>query len=548
MTDHAPVPPSRPSVRALLLSRPSTRGRWAPALRGGLAFLLPALTLYGLGFERNAVLAALGSFALMYGERRPYRIRWRVNLTTGLLLVASAALFGALGSWLGPGGSTAREMTMVGALAALTAVSVFGVNTLRLGPPGPFFLVLVGGVAVVVCRAGGSPATVALCTAAGAAAAFIVSMSPGLWRPHGPEIAATETALAEGERFLADNREPSRRHSVAASTLNAWSVLHDAAQIDGDLAHRLWLTHHRVHGAEAGALMAPLPRPSIVHRLRFGARLDSHATVTATRATVATLLAGGVSVLAGLGRPDWAIMGAVLVLQLGPDRVRGAVRGVHRVLGTLGGLAIFAVLHTLDLHVAALIVVLAVLNIMIELTVTTNYALAVTFITPLALLMGAPTQPLGEQMLSRVIETLLGVAFAVATMWLLFPRIHRSTLRSADEAARAACSDVLNRASTDVPASASMRVSRRDLQWQLLEAELAATDSANDEPAWAYRYWPAHAAVRSVGYDTLGACWRAGPDTLIGETIRADLADRVTASRTIGLTPPPTERGPGQAG
>ena len=41
MTDHAPVPPSRPSVRALLLSRPSTRGRWAPALRGGLAFLLP---------------------------------------------------------------------------------------------------------------------------------------------------------------------------------------------------------------------------------------------------------------------------------------------------------------------------------------------------------------------------------------------------------------------------------------------------------------------------------------------------------------------------
>nr|WP_139026127.1 FUSC family protein [Gordonia neofelifaecis] len=531
MSNDPHIPPSRPSVRALLWSRPSTRGRWAPAARAGLAFVLPAMTLLSLGFDRNSVLAALGSFALLYGERRPYRIRWKVITTTGALLVATAAAFGAIGSWMGPDESFARESVMVGALALLTAVSVFGVNALRLGPPGPFFLVLVGGVAVIVCRAGGSPATVVVCTAAGAVAGLIVSMAPALWRPHGPETAATEAALAESERFLDDNREPSRRHSVAASTLNAWSVLHDAAQTDGDLAHRLWLTHHRVHDAEAGALMAPLPRPGILRRLRFAWRLDSHATVTTVRAAIAALLAGGISVVAGLGRPDWAIMGAVLVLQMGPDRVRGAVRGAHRVLGTLGGLVIFAVLHALDLHTAALIVVLALLNVMIELTVTTNYALAVTFITPLALLMGASPQPLSHQMTSRVLETLLGVALAIAATWWVFPRAHRSTLRSDDEAARRACTDLVSLAATEVPASVTMRVARRDLQWQLLEAELDATDSANDDPPWARRYWPAHAAVRAVGYDALSACWRAGPDGLVPEPVLNQLTSRITASR-----------------
>ncbi|MGB3699346.1 MAG: FUSC family protein [Gordonia sp. (in: high G+C Gram-positive bacteria)] len=525
------VPPGRPSVRALLWTRPSVRGRWAPATRAGLAFMLPAMILLGCGLERNAILVALGSFAVLFGERRPYRIRWKAIVTAGLLLVATSASFGALGAWAGPADSIPRESVTVLALAALTAVSVFGVNALRLGPPGPFFLIMVGGVAVIAARHGTSIGLLVLATAAGAVSSLLVSMAPALWRPHGPEMAATEAALAESERFLAANREPSRRHGVASSTLNAWSVLHDAAQTDGELAHRLWQTHHRVHGVETGPTMtAPLPRPAVAYRLRSAARPDSHATVTAARAATTALIAGAISVFAGLGRPDWAIMGAVLILQLGPDRVRGSVRGLHRVLGTLIGLAIFAVLHTLDLHTAALIVCLAVLNVMIELTVTTNYALAVTFITPLALLMGAPSQPLADQMLSRTLETLLGVGLAIAAAWLLFPHVHRRTLRSADEAARSACSGLLNLAAANPPMSPLMRLARRDLQWQLLESEMAATDSANDEPSWSREYWPSHAAVRAVGYATLSACWQTPAEELIPASVRQELTARTAAA------------------
>lgn len=535
MNDH-PLPPARPGFTELFWVRPSTRGRWAPALRAGLAFLLPALVLLASGAGADAVLAALGSFAVLFGERRPYRIRWKSILTAGLLLVVVAALFTILGAWVGPSSSITRELVVVTALGALTAAGVFGVNALRLGPPGPFFLVLVGGVAALVGRAGVPTASVVLYTAAGAVAALAVSMAPALWRPHGPETAATEAALAEIEQFVADNREPSRRHSVASSTLNAWSVLHDAAQTDGDLALRLWESHHRVHAADTAALIAPLPRPSIRQRLRSAAHPSSHAAVTALRTTIAALLAGGISVVAGLGRPDWAVIGAVLVLQMGPDRVRVGIRGMHRVLGTAAGLAIFAALHLLDLHTGVLIVVLAVLNVLIELTVTTNYALAVTFITPLALLMGAADLPLGQQMGSRIVETVLGVALAVAMTWLLFPRAHRSTLRSADQSVRGACVAVLDVAADQVPASPEMRTRRRDLQWQLLEAELAATDSAHDDPPWAREYWPQHDAVRSVGYDTLSACWQAGPDTLVNRSRVAELWARVGAS-TPGSVP-----------
>lgn len=529
---HGPhLPPARPAFNDLLWVRPSTRGRWAPAARAGLAFLLPALVLLASGAGTDAVLAALGSFAVLFGERRPYRIRWKTILTAGLLLVVVATLFGTLGTWVGPSTSIPRELVVVAALGALTAAGVFGVNALRLGPPGPFFLVLVGGIAALVGRAGVPTSSVVLYTAAGAVAALAVSMAPALWRPHEPETAATEAALAEIEQFVADNREPSRRHGVASSTLNAWSVLHDASQTDGDLALRLWRSHQRVHAADTAALIAPLPRPSIRQRVRFAWHPSSHAAVTALRTTAAALLAGGISVLAGLGRPDWAVVGAVLVLQMGPDRVRVGVRGLHRVLGTAAGLAIFAALHLLDLHTGVLIAVLAVLNVLIELAVTTNYALAVTFITPLALLMGAADLPLGEQMASRIGETALGVALAVAMTWLLFPRAHRSTLKSVDDAVREACLAVLGAAPDEPPASPEMRARRRDLQWQLLEAELAATDSAHDEPAWAREYWPHHAAVRSVGYDSLSACWQAGPDTPVSPPVIAELHGRVVASR-----------------
>lgn len=492
---------------------------------------MSASILFACGFGQESLLAALGVFAALYGERRPYLLRWKVVLTAGVLLLAAAVAFGALGSLIGPNPPIPAMLGVVFALAACTAVSVFVANALRLGPPGPYFFLLVAGVAQLVAQHGVDVAHLALFVTTGVGVAMVMSMVPALWRPHGPEHAATAAALNAAEQYLARNEEaePAERHGVALSTLNAWSVLHDAAATDGDLAQRLWSAHLKVNSTEPDGtgrdgFVAPLPRPRIARRLRFAARSDSHATVSAFRATVAAVVAGTIAVAAGFGRPDWAILSAVLVLQMGPDRVHGAIRGAHRVIGTVLGVGLFAALHALDLHIGVLIVVLTILNMLIELTVSTNYAVAVLFITPLALLIGGPSTPLAEQVRDRVLETVIGVGIALITAWFLLPRAHRRTLRGADNVALRAGRHILDDgASTPVDAP-PMRANRRDLQWHLLEAELAASDSASDDPDWAHAYWPEHGRVRDLGYDVLGACWR----TPLGQPFSDDARRRLS--------------------
>ena len=526
-----PPPPPRPRMRSLLLAEPSTRGRWAPALRAGLALLLPALILYACGMGDHSMLAALGSFAVLYGERRPYKIRWKVIVTTGTLLVVTTFAFGLIGAAAGPDATAFASLFLVAALALLAGLAVFVVTGLRLGPPGPFFLVLAAGVAWFAARHGIEPGVLALCTAAGGLGALAAGMAPMLYAPRGPEIAATHAAVAAAERYLSNSLEPdpSDRHGVASSTLTAWSVLHDAAQTDGELARRLWEAHHRVHGAQARTLTAPLPRPSIRRRFGFALRPESAATVNGVRIAAAALGSGAVAVALGLSRPDWAIMGAVLVLQLGPDRIRGTIRGVHRIVGTVLGVGLFAVLHALNTPLLALLLVLTVLNVLIELTVTTNYAVAVAFITPLALLMGGSPDSLATQVTERILETVLGVAVALLALWVLLPRAHRGTLRSADAMAVRHDLELVEMGSRASVTDPDVRIARRDLQWLLIEAALAASNSSSDEPSWTQAHWQRHSAVRDLGYDTLAAFWRTEPGAPLPAPVVDELLPRARA-------------------
>ncbi|MGV9711411.1 FUSC family protein [Gordonia sp. NPDC003424] len=531
-----PAPPPRPAVRQLFFAVPDVRGRWGAASRAGLAFALPAVALYAAGFGRDSLLVALGGFAMLYGENRPYRVRWRVISTGSVVLVAVATGYGQLGRWAGADAGTARDLVVVAALAIGAGIVVFVVNAMRLGPPGPFFFVLTAAIATVVTRHGVDPMVLAMCAAAGAVASLIVGMAPALWRPRGPESAATGAALAAVEEYLSDNRsaDPARRHGVALSTLHAWSVLHDSAQTDSKLAQQLWISQHRFHDArpdETGSWAPPLPRPGVAHRLIVALHWHGHATVTTIRVVVTAALAGGLSVLFGLSRPDWAILGTVLVLQLGPDRIRGSLRGAHRLVGTVLGLVVFSVLHLLDLQVLGLIVVIAILNVLIELTIVGNYAVAVTFITPLAMLMGNPEGGLFVPVRDRFLETLVGVVLAVASMWLLLPRAHRRSLRLAHDEVLGACGPIVDETDRSPVGSPRMQTARRDLQWALLESEMAATDSASDEPYWARGQWPHHLNVVQIGYDTLGACWRTEPGRPVDAAVADELIDRVARVR-----------------
>lgn len=161
----------------------------------------------------------------------------------------------------------------------------------------------------------------------------------------------------------------------------------------------------------------PGPRPSYLASLRWHVLPCS----------LGVFLAGTLATTADIGRPYWAMVSAVVPL-VAVDLRHQVVRGLHRVAGTLGGLVVAAGLLTLDLPGLAVILVVALLQAVAELLVGRNYALALVFITPLALLMvhlAVPT-PTSELIADRGVETVLGVGAGLLVGYLTRVRYPRS--------------------------------------------------------------------------------------------------------------------------
>ncbi|MGU3290918.1 FUSC family protein [Williamsia sp. M5A3_1d] len=527
-------PPERPALRALFFGVSGFGTRWPAAIRAAAAFALPAVALLIGGFGHNALFAALGSFAVLYGENRPFRIRWRVIGVAAATLLASVAVMGTLGHLAGPDASAGVRSGLVMASVVIAGVAVFVGNALRIGPPGPLFFVLTGGIAATVTQHGVNPWVVVGCTAAGTVGSLVAGMAPALAHRSRPEESSVTAAVAAIEHYLSTDAPPESalRQGASGHLLHAWSVLHDAAQTDGELARRLWRSHHRLHGSAAddtALATAPLPRPSVMQRLRAAAHPHSHAAVATMRVVVAATVVGLVSVAVGLSRPDWAIAAVVLVLQLGPDRIRGVLRGAHRLAGTVVGVGLFAVVHLLEPGDVALVVILTALTFAIEISVVSNYGLAVLAITPLALLMSPTTAGLAVIAGDRIVETALGVAVAVAALWVVGTGAHRRTTRWSRSAAVGDMQRLLEDVADGSPHTDVARARRRDVQWALMEAELAATESAIDEPRWARTDWPSHVRLRRLGHGLLAACWTAPHDRPLDAGTVAELRDRAAA-------------------
>lgn len=134
-------------------------------------------------------------------------------------------------------------------------------------------------------------------------------------------------------------------------------------------------------------------------------------------AGLAVAAAGGLSTLLGIGHPYWASVAAAAPLgaQALPHQL---LRAAHRVLGTLVGLVVAALLLALGLPALPTVLVVVVLQVGTELLVGRNYGLAMVLITPMALLMGQLAAPRGVAtlLLDRGVETALGAAVAVVLL------------------------------------------------------------------------------------------------------------------------------------
>jgi uncharacterized membrane protein YccC len=149
------------------------------------------------------------------------------------------------------------------------------------------------------------------------------------------------------------------------------------------------------------------------------APFDEETTVIAMRVIAAVAVASVASLPLGVNRAYWVIMVAGAVLQASHVRRLTVIRTVQRVLGTIVGVALFALLVAMQLSALWLVVIVALLQFAIEVVVARNYGLALIFITPLALMISGavgtddPIVLAGE----RIVDTLLGAFIALVVLW-----------------------------------------------------------------------------------------------------------------------------------
>jgi hypothetical protein len=141
---------------------------------------------------------------------------------------------------------------------------------------------------------------------------------------------------------------------------------------------------------------------------------------------LAALAAGALATTVGLGHNYWAMVAAVAPIA-GPSLAQRVNKGVHRILGTFAGVAAAGLLLAPHPAPWVMVLIVIVLQFAAEMFVLRHYALALIFITPLALLMtelAAPTDPTAL-MVDRAIQTAIGALVGLSLVYLM----HQRTLR-----------------------------------------------------------------------------------------------------------------------
>ena len=148
--------------------------------------------------------------------------------------------------------------------------------------------------------------------------------------------------------------------------------------------------------------------------------------IDALQYAVVAVVAGSIATLMGIGHNYWAMVAATVPLVGATVRNR-MYRGIHRVLGTFGGLLLTALILLPGLQPWQMVVVIALLQFGAEMLVVRQYALAQVVVTPLALVsteLAHPSNPL-HLVQDRAIETVIGAAVGMTMVLLVHLRTGR---------------------------------------------------------------------------------------------------------------------------
>lgn len=383
--------------------------------------------------------------------------------------------------------------------------------------------------------------------------AVVVGMADLIGDPHRPEREAVDAAEKTIERFeeAADADAVRRSRAAASATLHlAWTSFRDGVgerpidKRNSELFERIGILQTRytrrsadLAGRTTGAEPQPwgnpegdqvdsptldpefeaeqlrdssLGRPDPAYLLRQALRWPSEITLIVIRVGIATLIAGTAALALGLDHTYWSVAFAALVLHQGGSRAAQTVRGLQRLIGTLAGLGIYAVVLWWNPSGFWLVLLVFALQFAIEMMIVRNYAAAVVFITPIALTIataGSPTSEPGRLILERGIDTLLAVVVALTVLWLIGRGSSLLLVRAHARRTVLASEEVMRDLAESRFASAAARENRRHLYYELLELERGLAQALADDSPKVEPYRAMVDRVATLGYLVLGACW-----------------------------------------
>lgn len=168
------------------------------------------------------------------------------------------------------------------------------------------------------------------------------------------------------------------------------------------------LVIRRVRARPARPLRELLPGPSF----------DTDTKMLFLRVAIVSVLGVLIGSFVDPGRSYWIVGAAIAVIGSTAARKAAFQRGLHRMLGTVLGVGVYALLallHPAGLWIALL---LGIMQFSVELVVVRHYALALMIITPLVLLLtGAATGQIGSMdvALERLVDTVVGATLGAVS-------------------------------------------------------------------------------------------------------------------------------------
>lgn len=152
----------------------------------------------------------------------------------------------------------------------------------------------------------------------------------------------------------------------------------------------------------------------------------------AVRYALAIAVAGSCGVALGIDHANWAMAAAAVPLATADARTRTdrtindvARRGTHRVVGTMAGLAVTALLLLPHPSPTVLAIMVMALLFPTELFMSRHYGLALGFFTPLIMLMTELAEPAEPWSLlrDRAVDTVIGVAVGITVAVIIRGRV-----------------------------------------------------------------------------------------------------------------------------